>query len=204
MRPDQNLDHRARRQCLVIRVLATWITVVCLSYPASATGEWFYQNPRPSPYRLAAVSFADAETGMVITGNGLVLRTDDGGITWTPQGNPGDVFAPVVGLIGLSVIDHETAVVVGNFNFGEIDGVAFISRTEDGGDTWDVQYVTEPGTLDLLGNVSCSDTDHCTVMGIDFSTNARWFLSTTDGGVTWVRQSNGVPSPGIRPEFRGK
>ncbi len=62
----------------------------------------------------------------------MILRTDDGGVTWTRQGGPGAIpdFSP----IGVSAVDAQTAWVVGD---------QVILHTRDGGKTWKQQKLPD-------------------------------------------------------------
>jgi len=69
---------------------------------------------------LSAVSFVDANTGTAV-GGGTILRTDDGGATWTPQSSGTDNA-----LNGVSFTDAKTGTVVGSYGT--------ILRTTTGGE----------------------------------------------------------------------
>lgn len=72
-------------------------------------------------------------------GYGVILRTDDGGVTWQRQGQVGDI--PDVNLQGVSAADDQHAWAVG-------EGV--ILHTRDGGQTWKAQELP-PGLPPDLG-----------------------------------------------------
>ena len=90
--------------------------------PVQQTG-WYWQNPLPQGNHLSGVSFTDANTGTAVGGNGAILRTTDGGITWVSQ-----TSGTTENLNGVSFTDANTGTVVGS-------GGAIL-RTTDGGDTW--------------------------------------------------------------------
>jgi photosystem II stability/assembly factor-like uncharacterized protein len=106
----------------------------------------------------------DANTGTAVGDNGTILRTTDGGATWTRQtsGTTGILF-------GVSCVDANTCTVVGGMPLG-----AIILRTTDGGCTWTLQTFGAQG----LRGVSCVDANTCTAVG-DFGT----ILRTTTGGL---------------------
>ncbi len=100
----------------------------------SATGEILlssdsglsWQRARvPAVAGLRSISMADRETGWVV-GEGVILRTDEGGSSWRRQPLPDRQDR--VGLEGVSAIDRVHAVAVGE------GGVRL--RTEDAGRTW--------------------------------------------------------------------
>jgi photosystem II stability/assembly factor-like uncharacterized protein len=66
------------------------------------------------------VSFVDANTGTAVGNYGTILRTRDGGVTWTPQ-----TSGTTNPLYGVSFMDANTGTVVG--------GTGTILRTTTGG-----------------------------------------------------------------------
>src|SRR5438874_8127974 len=51
----------------------------------SPASQWHWQNPLPQGNNLRGASFVDANTGTVVGENGTIVRTTDGGNTWTIQ-----------------------------------------------------------------------------------------------------------------------
>lgn len=98
--------------------------------------------------RLTDVGFADATRGLVVGEFGLVLRSEDGGRTFTRQNSCVDKQ-----LYGLSVIDAKRAIAVG------AEGSAI--ETMDGGTTW---LVRPTGTSDHLFGVR-ADAKRALVVG---------------------------------------
>ncbi|MDP2662839.1 MAG: YCF48-related protein [Dehalococcoidia bacterium] len=92
--------------------------------PAGAPdGHWVWQNPLPTGSMLYRVSFLDAWTGWAAGGT-TILKTTDGGDSWTAQKLPGD--APLVSAVAF--VDAQTGWAVG--------GAGGISKTTDGGANW--------------------------------------------------------------------
>src|SRR5438874_5907332 len=61
-------------------------TTVSSKIPSGASGsQWHWQNPLPQGNNLRGASFVDANTGTVVGENGTIVRTTDGGNTWTIQ-----------------------------------------------------------------------------------------------------------------------
>ena len=76
------------------------------------------------------VSFVDTNTGTVVGQDGIILRTTDGGNTWTVQfSGTGYSFQAV------SFIDADSGIAVGNRPFFE----PLIVRSTNGGTTWTTQ-----------------------------------------------------------------
>jgi photosystem II stability/assembly factor-like uncharacterized protein len=122
-----------------------------------------------------SVYFTDANTGYIAGWNssgGLVLKTIDGGTTWSSKssGTP-------QGLNSVYFISPETGYVVGK------GGI--IQKTMDGGTTWTTQYPSS-GVGYVLNSVCFPDANTGYVAGY-FSgfDGGGVILKTTDGGSTW-------------------
>ena len=102
------------RACTIMLMLA--------STGMSQSG-WVWQNPLPQGNHLSSVSFVDANIGTAVGDAGTILRTTDGGATWTPQQSNTTSW-----LFGVSFGDANHGVAVGNFST--------MLRTTDGGFTW--------------------------------------------------------------------
>lgn len=124
---------------------------------------WLNQSPSRSRPALYAVAFTDVDTGTAVGYNAGILRTIDGGLSWTQQRAAGTFQ-------GVSLVDATTGTVVGGGS---------ILRTTDGGDTWIPQSHEGQWSLNA---VSFWNADTGIVVG-----NAGTILRTTDGGETWVR-----------------
>src|SRR5579871_4060645 len=88
-----------------------------------ADSGWTLQNPLPTPSTLRAVAQLDASTAIGAGEYGTILRTTDGGATWTRQPT-----GTANGLCGISFSDANTGTVVGERGT--------ILHTTDGGLTW--------------------------------------------------------------------
>jgi photosystem II stability/assembly factor-like uncharacterized protein len=100
----------------------------------------------------------------------VVVRTTDGGATWTLQLSSGRRQ-----LRGISPVDASTWIAVGR--------LGTILRTTDSGDSWTLH---DSVTTDSLVGISSFDGSTATVVGA-----AGKILSTGDGGATWSPQSSG-------------
>jgi photosystem II stability/assembly factor-like uncharacterized protein len=120
---------------------------------------------------LFAVSFTDANTGTAVGFPGTILRTTNGGASWTAQtsGTPNHLY-------GVSFTDANTGTAVGS--------AGTIIRTTNGGATWVTQ--TSGTTIDLYG-VSFTDANTGTVVGGNGT-----ILRTTNGGASWTAQFSGT------------
>lgn len=120
---------------------------------------------------MSSVAFVSPSRGFA-TAHGTVLRTDDGGLTWTATKIAGDNF-----LTRVRFTDPMHGVVTGGMH----DQTGFTMRTNDGGATWtsDADLYIEP-----LKAIQHLDANTAWRIGGDFEYGA--FLSkTNDGGASW-------------------
>lgn len=128
-------------------------------------------------YVYTALSFVDGQNGFLLgymnnTGTRYIWRTTNGGIDWSRQ----DFYG---GLADMYFVNPTTGYTVGGF----------ISRTSDGGNTW--QHFVSP-TRNSLFRVFLTDTNTVTVVGA-FGT----ILQSTTGGIVSVDEppnsTSGIP-----------
>jgi len=139
------------------------------------------------------VSFVDAGTGWVASaivqgGNweaaeGAILKTTDGGLTWTEQ-TSGILNLPYS---GVSFV---------NANMGWTVGRTTILATADGGTTWEPQSTGTP--VDLV-SVFFVDANRGWIVG--YAGNNGTIFATADGGATWVPQTSGTTTTLRRVSF---
>ncbi len=156
------------------------VGVGTILYSEDSGDSW--NNQVPAGYgsvHLQGVSAPD--NGTVWVGGGpesgypVILKSVDGGSTWTRQSG-GDVATTGFNhILGISAVDGQTAWAIG----GKTDsGSWFILKTTDGGNSWSIQT---RGPHD--GNGICA-VDESTVWGASDSTISWSF----DGGATWGEQ----------------
>lgn len=91
---------------------------------ASGDGQWTWQNPKPAGVTLNSAFFVDADTGWAVGSMGSILKTVDGGVTWSLQHVHGHYYW----LRSVFFVDASTGWAAGT------NGL--ILRTTDGGSTW--------------------------------------------------------------------
>lgn len=92
---------------------------------------------------LEAIFMLDATTGWVVGTGGTILRTTDGGTTWTLQ-----TSGTTVDLNGVHFLDASTGWVVGDHGL--------VLATSDGGATWHVELASTSGYLQRVFFVDAS------------------------------------------------
>src|SRR5437016_3205604 len=146
-------------------------TAAVSSKAPGGASSWHWQNPLPQGNNLRGASFVDANNGTVVGEYGMIVRTTNGGNSWTIQtsGTTQTLWA-----VSFTDENHGTAVGEG--------GV--IVRTTDGGAHW----VPQPsGTTLQFRAVSFTDSNNGTAVG-----EGGTIVRTTDGGNTWGPQSSGT------------
>jgi len=122
---------------------------------------------------LVAVALLTSRFGMAVGGRGMlgpavVIKTTDGGRSWTKL-NPGYIPGQVA---AIALLDERTALAVGT--------LGVILHTRDGGATWTRR---DSGTPLTLAGVAFADASRGLIVG-----QAGTVLVTMDGGVTWRRE----------------
>ena len=134
--------------------------------------------------------FISNTVGYVLAQEGEVLKTTDGGVTWTTKTPlPGTVAAGIAAgsaktMTSFDFISESTGFVVGQSGL--------IYKTTDGAQTWSsaiaigIGSTTPSGTITrYLNNIRFYDSNTGYIMG-----NAGTVIKTTDGGTTWTRIIN--------------
>lgn len=157
-----------------------YITVV---EPIDEPDGWFLQNPFPTADDLYDVAIIDDNTIVAIGPGGLIMKTDDGGDTWTyPQSGTTE------GLNDVFFQSSSVGYIVGNNPTGE-PGVML--KTTDGGDNWFVLNVN----IEDIHSVYFIDENTGWIVGGNHLTNTYkygYISKTTDGGQTWTAQTPAV------------
>lgn len=126
---------------------------------------WTMQRPYPTFNHLRAVDFPSELTGYLGGDNGTLLKTIDGGNTWTQVNSPEYLSGG-----NLNFLSNDTGFVAQN---------SAIFRTRDGGETWDITRVAVFSTINETFFVN--DT-----LGFAYGYYSVLF-KTTDGGDTWQK-----------------
>jgi photosystem II stability/assembly factor-like uncharacterized protein len=138
-------------------------------WPVEAPSPSASPAPDPERFSASAVAFFDRQHGLVggdSAGQGVIWRTDDGGVTYEKQLLPG------LGILGIAVIGSSEA---------WASTAAGLFHSTDAGRTWQ-----EIGKDDL-GSISFVDSRRGWAVQSDTPAQGGGpLLSTTDGGRTWT------------------
>lgn len=134
---------------------------------------------RDCPDPIAAVTFTGPQTGYLFQRNGDVLRTNDGGQT----------FSRVTAVPGTQVGAGGGSAVPGDAIFTSPDaGILFLGggnralRTTDGGTSWVPENDVENGNVERMRAVTATTF---------YAFGPDTLLQSTDGGETWQRRGAG-------------
>ncbi len=107
----------------LLRVLVLFFGITGIRTSSFADSGWFWQNPLPQGHRLFGVATSDPSTVIAVGDFGTILRTTDGGTTWTLQRSGSDNS-----LLAVCFVNADTGWAVGRRGT--------ILHTIDGGATW--------------------------------------------------------------------
>jgi photosystem II stability/assembly factor-like uncharacterized protein len=177
---------RGRLGVLVVVAMLLVVTVLVAAPCAAANtaapgGNWFWQNPLPQANQVNDMTFVDANAGWAVGAAGLIVKTTNGGATWTPQGGASQVWFDSV-----TFADNKTGWACGQ---SSVTGDAVMMATTDGGAGWTPQALPlAAGNGVELTSVFALDALNLYAVG-----TAGTILHTIDGGATWVQD----PSPTV-------
>jgi len=194
------------------------------SLTAQTNNPWSVLNPYPTGNTLYIGSAPSENKYAVVSAQGELFMTTDGGVNWTQQVLPGDgIYRSLYFLDnnlgwaagalngkfsrttdgGLTWIPITIGPDTTKYDIHFISATTgwsvgfngFIIKTTDGGSSWFSQSNTAVTTRTLYG-VYATDVNTVYVSG---STDA--LIKSTDGGTTWAQMS--LPALGTTTDFRG-
>lgn len=169
-------------------------------YLTKSDGHTYFFQPLGSRFSgiATAIHFADAVHGALIgrqrrfrvtaqtaATTGFILRTSDGGLSWTetvPPQNPHELWPEDVFWIGPQV-----GVVVGTRQTPS-GPLGIVLRTGDGGQNWTEQTLEKPNSRSLDATAAYFATPN-----IGYIAAFPHIFKTVDGGVTWVPTETSPP-----------
>ncbi|MCX6020379.1 MAG: YCF48-related protein [Chloroflexi bacterium] len=129
--------------------------------------------PSPSPNDLLRVSFFEGKVGWIVGANGTVLKSPDGGTSWTVQKTGTELD-----MNSIATIDAKTAIAAGTQG-------RMLSTTD--GDVWAQLNNPAQTRKNLLADIVCLDKTTCWAVGQD-----GLAIVTTDAGKSWSGRVTGV------------
>ncbi|TAK15587.1 MAG: hypothetical protein EPO35_07055 [Acidobacteria bacterium] len=142
--------------------------------------------------RLRGVSATSDKVAFASGSGGTVLRTRDGGATWTKLTLPAD--AARLDFRDVDVIDARTVYIL-SIGAGN---ASRIYKSTDGGETWNIQFsnADPKGFYDAM---SFWDANHGIVFGDSIGDKLQ-ILLTSDGGLHWDKVPDSALPPALENE----
>lgn len=153
-----------------ITFISTLLLFITISFQVQA--QW-HDQISPVTSTLYSVSVVDDSVAWIGGTHGVVLRTVNGGTTWTSVGGGAIGTDDIYNVFG---IDGSTALVTSSST------TTYIYKTTDGGATWTQVYSMAGGFLDAIWMFDASN-------GFAYGdpVGGMWeLLRTSDGGNTWT------------------
>lgn len=152
---------------------------VGLIYRCSDGATWKQQDI-PDGAVLSCVDFSGAENGWVAGLDGRVLRTSDGGASWSDCS-----AASSLDIYDIKALSPESAVAIAE---DEAQGRCEVLLTTDAGATWS-EHQTGSG-LDVLKRISVLGSGHILIVGtryskVRISPKQGLLVESSDSGATW-------------------
>jgi photosystem II stability/assembly factor-like uncharacterized protein len=132
--------------------------------------------PALSQASLSGVQFCGTSMAMAVGQSGTLLRSNDGGVTWSSVHSGVTTY-----LLALSFPSSNVGTAVGG---DPINGTQTVLHTVNGGSSWVAQST---GTTQPLLGVAFADANNGFAVGY-----SGVILHTTDGGSSWQNQVTGV------------
>lgn len=170
---------------------AEWFGLSSVKVAATGTftiGQW--KNPNTGYMYMTSISCLDASNCFMAGNGATVMKTTNGGTTWTRKHDVGTNMGgikygtgAVPGLYDIEAINSSVIYGVGILSAAATTTKGFIIKSSDGGDTWNIVYKETVGKY--LQGIDCVDVNTCFVAGGNGSLSGKVILTTTDGGANW-------------------
>ncbi len=176
-------------------ILISWSNPVSIDGPSDPAGRQgqlrLTEQESGTDVLLQAISAVDDQVVWVSGHGGTFARTTDGGLNWSARVVAG---ADTLQFRDVDAFDARTAYLMS----AGPGALSRIYRTDDGGETWNLQFLNEhpDGFLDCM---AFWDSRRGIVYG-DQVDGGLFVLRTENGGATWVR----VPESGLPAAQEGE
>ena len=151
-------------------LLIVGLLMLLASYKSLAQTTWQWQNPLPQGNDLNDIHVFSSDSAIAVGGNGTILKTIDGGTSWTLIQSGTKAI-----LRSICFINNNTGWAVGD------SGI--VLKTTDSGENWKRYSVGDP-LYNMLLSVHFIDNNYGWAVG-----GAGKIFKTTNGGTNWVMSS---------------
>ena len=156
------------------------------TYSQQDVNGWYWLNGKPTGNTLRWIKIISPDNIVAVGARGTFMKSVDGGDTWMVNSQVGSPDISTTGNLATLTLrtgwffDANTGIVAGQ-SLSSSNGR--ISRTTDGGNTWNyIQYNSQGGTVSGLHFIN-------SLTGYITGNNGAKFLKTTDQGLTWQNLS---------------
>jgi photosystem II stability/assembly factor-like uncharacterized protein len=151
-----------------IKVIIFWISCfLCLN----TFSQWKWINPLPQGHALSCAWFFNKDTGFVAGWAGTIMKTTDGGNSWTIK--MFENWDEYYDLQSIYFTDETTGYLIDNYDQ--------VYKTTDAGNSWNLIYTGVYG--EGLESIVFTDNQHGFVAGA-----GGLILKTSNGGINWDHQ----------------
>jgi photosystem II stability/assembly factor-like uncharacterized protein len=170
-----------------------WYTIggIALAVAATATGPRWEPQTSGVTARLRGVSAVSDRVAWASGANGTVVRTADGGVTWTKLTVPG---AERLDFRDVDAVSESTAYIL-SIGAGP---ASRIYKTGDAGAHWTLQFTNDDAKA-FFDAMAFWDARHGLAMS-DSVDGQFVIVTTADGGATWTRVPAGALPPALANE----
>ena len=204
------VSNRNQREAAMKSLSFLFVVILFIHFTSLAQQGWFLQNPYPTASDLYSVDYINELIAIAVGSDGAIVRTIDGGESWTLQnsgtterlnevcfvdlingfavGNEGTILKTTDGGINWIVLTDTISNDLKGVSFTDaligtiVGSEGIILRTSNGGENWEPQT---SGTTNNLNSVCFTDDSIGTTVG-----SAGIILRTIDGGTTWTQQTS--------------
>jgi photosystem II stability/assembly factor-like uncharacterized protein len=148
----------------------SFVLLVYLGLYAQEGGQWDILN-QGIDGSLNTIDFINENTGWITGYGGTLLKTEDGGVSWSSLPTEEKLEIEMIDFVNDSV---GWAIKVQSQEEYDIYGII---HTQDGGQTWDAQYNSET----ILSSIYAVDDSVVYIIG-----RYGKILKTSDGGTNWI------------------
>jgi photosystem II stability/assembly factor-like uncharacterized protein len=160
-----------------IAFIQQWIDDGCPedAFVAASALSWRPTNAPVAISRTDDIWFTDAQTGWAVNSNGQIVKTADGGASWTEQFHDETLYMRCIGfaspLRGWA---------------GTLTEPKLLFETKDGGATWAVVSNLPANAPSAICGMSVVSDRVVYASGTNFPDRPPRMMKTIDGGVTWT------------------
>lgn len=162
---------------LNIAFIQKWIDDRCSvdAFVAQTTLSWRPTNAPIASSRTDDIWFIDPQTGWAANSNGQIVKTTDGGDSWTEQLHDEEVYFRCLGFASTT-----------RGWAGTLTSTKTLFQTKDGGTTWTAVINFPANPPSAICGMSVVSDQVVFVSGTNFPNRPPRMMKTLDGGETWT------------------